>query len=183
MDIERIKIQTQNWLQSVVIGLNICPFAQKEYQLGRIAYRVIETDLIEGCLETFIDECQALDNDITIGTSLLIYPNAFQVFDDYLDFLYLAETLLNEQGYEGTYQLASFHPEYCFEGSSYYDAANYTNRSPYPMLHLIREADIEKALKNFPNPEQIPTRNIELTRKLGKIKMQALLESCFNSGP
>jgi hypothetical protein len=84
------------------------------------------------------------------------------------------------QGYEGIYQLASFHPQYCFAEADSQDAANYTNRSPYPMLHLIRERSIESALQHFPHPESIPERNIQLTRQLGLAKMQALLAACIN---
>jgi hypothetical protein len=94
----------------------------------------------------------------------------------------MAESLLTEQGYEGTYQLASFHPDYCFDGENKLDPANYTNRSPYPMLHLIRESSLEKALKSFPHPELIPQRNIKLTRKMGINKIQAIFKKIKNNG-
>jgi hypothetical protein len=95
-----------------------------------------------------------------------------------LDLVAIAEDVLIDQDYEGVYQLASFHPDYCFADSKPDDAANYTNRSPYPMLHIIREASIEKALTKYPNPEQIPERNMQLTRKLGLEKLQTLLATC-----
>lgn len=126
-------------------------------------------------------ECDRLDTDTDIETTLLIYPHAFSLFDDYLDFLELAETLMCEQGYEGIYQLASFHPDYCFEGSYINDPANYTNRSPYPMLHLIRETSLEQAINCYPDPDNIPQRNIELTRSLGLTKLQNLLAACYSS--
>ena len=109
----------------------------------------------------------------------MIYDNAFISFDDYLDFLELAEALLLEQDYEGIYQLASFHPDYCFEGAKQDDPANYTNRSPYPMLHLLRESSIELALASYPHPENIPQKNIKSLRELGLTKIQSLLAGCY----
>jgi len=178
---QRYLAATRAWLSSVVIGLNLCPFAQRELERGSIAFRVIHETAIEDCLRQLIDECDRLDSDSDIETSLLIYSQAFTDFDDYLDFLELAQALLYEQAYEGVYQLASFYPDYCFDGVEADDAANYTNRSPYPMLHLLRESSIERAVTSYPSPEQIPERNVELTRKLGVGKMQALLSACFQA--
>jgi len=129
-----------------------------------------------------MQECARLDSESDIETTLLIYANAFKVFDDYLDFLALAEELLIDQGYEGIYQLASFHPNYCFDGASLDDPANYTNRSPYPMLHLLRETSIERAVSSYPDVENIPQRNIALTRQLGLDKVKTLLAACYSSG-
>ncbi|NOR68587.1 MAG: DUF1415 family protein [Methylomarinum sp.] len=173
--------QTETWLTSFIIKHNICPFARREHERGSIRYSVVESTSTEQCLEAFFAECQRLDRQSEIETTLIIYPNNFNLFEDYLDFLSLAESLLIEQDYEGTYQLASFHPLYCFEGENTMDPANYTNRSPYPMLHLIREASLEQALKSYPNPEQIPERNIELTRKMGLKKVQAILSHAITS--
>jgi hypothetical protein len=108
---------------------------------------------MEACLASFVNEMQRLDNDPTIETSFLIFSNAFQQFDDYLDLVSLAEKLLERKGYEGTYQLASFHPLYLFANSDENDPANYTNRSIYPMLHLLREESIDKALANYKDPD------------------------------
>jgi len=178
---EDIIKQTEAWLTSFIINYNICPFAKREHDRASIRYSVIESDELEQCLESIFIECQLLDTKAEIETSLLIFPTALEHFDDYLDFLALAESLLLGQGYEGIYQLASFHPDYCFDGENIDDPANYTNRSPYPMLHLIREASLERALNSFPNPEKIPERNIILTRQLGLEKLQAILEKCHNS--
>lgn len=173
---------TAAWLTSVIVGYSICPFAGRELERGTIAYSVSHDTAIEACALRLIDECRRLDNDASIETVLLIYSAAFKDFGDYLDFLALAEDLLIDQGYEGVYQLASFHPDYRFADASPDDAANYTNRSPYPMLHLLRESSIGQAVANYPNPEQIPQRNIDLTRKLGIAKMQALLAACYHAG-
>jgi hypothetical protein len=176
-----IKAATLTWLETVIIEYSICPFAKRELERDSIHFSVNHDKDMEKCLLHLIDECQRLDKQPDIETALLIYADTFKSFDDYLDFLEIAESLLNEQGYEGTYQLASFHPDYCFQGSDRDDAANYTNRSPYPMLHLLREASIEQAVSKYPNPENIPQRNIELTRKLGLTKMQALLSACYRT--
>ncbi len=173
-----IKQQTEAWLKNVIIHYNICPFARAVVEKNAVHYCIDEAVITEENLQTLIEEAVRLDNDDEIETSLLIYANAFSEFDDFLDYLELANQLLSLQDYDGVYQLASFHPRYCFEGADETDAANYTNRSPYPMLHLIREASIEKALKFYPNPERIPERNIKLTRELGLEKMQALLAAC-----
>jgi len=176
---QQVTEATQAWLKDIIIGYSICPFAKQVWDRGSIRFSIQHDSQIEICLERLIAECERLDTEPAIETSLLVYAQAFPAFDDYLDFLALAESLLLEQGYEGVYQLASFHPDYCFEGAEQDDAANYTNRSPYPMLHLLREASLEKAIASYPDPENIPQRNIDLTRKLGRVKMQALLAACY----
>ena len=172
--------QTQTWLETVIIAYNICPFASKVHQQKRIHYNVSKHSTVERALQQLMDECIRLDNDPDIATTLLIFPGTLLKFTDYLDFLGFASELLSRQGYDGIYQLASFHPNYCFADSEVDDPANYTNRSPYPMLHLIREDDIEQALSTYSNPEGIPERNISLTRNLGLAKMQQLLADCLN---
>ncbi len=178
-----VKSATQTWLKSIIIEYGICPFARREQERGSIYFNVNRDIETEQCLLHLIDECERLDKEPDIETTLLIYAEGFAEFDDYLDFVEIAESLLIEQGYEGTYQLASFHPDYCFQGSDQDDASNYTNRSPYPMLHLLRESSIEQAVANYPDPENIPQHNIELTRKLGLAKMQALLAACYPTNP
>jgi len=171
---------TKKWLSTVVIAHNLCPFAKREYDNDRIHYAVIEAQGLEEQLEQLILECAALDNDSNRETSLLIFPITLAGFDDYLDVLELANRLLKEQGYEGIYQLASFHPNYRFEGAEPDDPTNYTNRPPYPMFHILREASVEAALKTYPNPEKVPLRNIKLMQGLGLKSMQKLLSDCYN---
>jgi len=171
--------QTQQWLADFVIAYNICPFAKREFVSNRIAYEVIQTTELEAQLHALIDACRVLDTEKNTETSLVIYPRGLDDFDDYLDFLEIANALLHKQGYEGIYQLASFHPDYCFAEVPAEDASHYTNRSPYPMLHIIREASLEKALENYPDPENIPLRNIDKTRELGVHKLQQLLAHCI----
>ncbi|MEY4210697.1 MAG: hypothetical protein RLZ92_1078 [Pseudomonadota bacterium] len=172
---------SQAWLNNFVIDYNICPFARREQEKNSIRYLVLEGDDTEQHLEALIVEAEHLDNHPTSETSLLIFSDGYQDFDDFLDLIAIADDLMIEQGYDGVYQLASFHPDYCFADSQPDDAANYTNRSPYPMLHIIREESIEKALAKYPNPEQIPERNIQLTHKLGLEKLQTLLANCHTS--
>ncbi len=174
----QIKQQTQAWLKSVIIHYNICPFARQVVEKNGVHYCIDRSVMMPENLQTLIAEAVRLDQHDDIETTLLIYPENFADFDEFLDYLDLANQLLVWQGYEGVYQLASFHPHYCFSGADESDAANYTNRSPYPMLHLIREASLEKVLQSFPNPESIPERNIQLTRDLGLVKMQTLLAAC-----
>lgn len=169
--------KTINWLTSFIINYNICPFAKREHEKNSIHYVVVEPTLIHHCLEVIFTECQRLDNQLDIETTLIIFPTQFMQFDDYLDFVAMAESLLIDQHYQGVYQLASFHPDYYFEGEKINDPANYTNRSPYPMLHLIRESSLEKALKSYSHPELIPERNIQLLRKMGLDKIQSTLKN------
>jgi hypothetical protein len=170
--------QTECWLESIVVGLDFCPFARRELDRDSIHYCVVRILNIQPCLESLILECERLDRDQNIATSLLIFPESFTEFDDFLDFLAIANGLLEAQRYQGIYQLASFHPEYCFEGAANNDPANYTNRSPYPMLHLLREDRLEIAIKQHPHPEQIPEKNIQRANSLGETALKVMLENC-----
>jgi len=144
-----------------------------------IRFKLVESQTIESCLEALILACENLDENPNTETTLLIIPNGFAGFEDYLDLVDIAERLLEARRYEGTYQLASFHPHYCFAGSSPDDPANYTNRSPYPMLHLLREATIEELTKNIDQAESIPNNNIERARSIGLGVLEKQLEDCF----
>jgi hypothetical protein len=176
---EHIINQTKKWITDVVIGCNFCPFAAREIKLNTVFYKTEHSNKTDECLYTFINECVRLDEDENIETSFIIFPDAFKKFDDYLDLVSLAEKLLKKQKYEGIYQVASFHPGYKFANSPINDAANYTNRSPYPMLHLLREERIELALANYPNPEKIPERNINFAREKGIEYMKMLRDACL----
>lgn len=181
-DDQRYITQTQNWVRSVIIGHNYCPFAKREVENETVRYQLMHGQTLNQALQAIISECVYLDTNKGTETTLLIYPDGLEQFSSFLDFLTLAEEHLHAQGYEGIYQLASFHPHYCFQGAVETDPANYTNRSPYPMLHLIREASIEKALQHHPDPEAIPERNIEFARAQGLETMQQLLNQCFETG-
>ena len=177
MTAEQIIERTKKWIIDVVIGCNFCPFAANVVKQKTIYYKVEESTEMDVCLDSFVLEMKRLDNDATIETSFLIFPNAFQKFDDYLDLLSVAEDRLKRNGYEGVYQVASFHPLYLFANSDENDPANYTNRSIYPMLHLLREESIDKALENYISPESIPVRNINFAREKGLAYMKMLRDA------
>lgn len=172
--------QTKAWIQKVVVGCNFCPFAAKTLKQHHVHYQVEASMNKTVCLETFLKEIARLDKEPDIETSFLIFSNAFKQFDDYLDMASIAEHLLKEKGYEGVYQLASFHPMYRFASSVKNDAADYTNRSIYPMLHLLRESSIDKAIAHYENPEKIPERNVDFARKKGLTFMKLLRDSCID---
>jgi hypothetical protein len=178
---QQIIDQTTTWIRKVVIGCNFCPFAARSLQQHRVHYQVEASTNTDLCLDSLLKELVRLDEELDIETSFLIFSNAFQQFDDYLDMVSLAEDLLEEKGYEGIYQLASFHPMYRFASSAKNDAADYTNRSIYPMLHLLRESSIDKAVAQYENPEKIPQRNVDFARKKGSIFMKLLRDSCITS--
>jgi hypothetical protein len=175
--------ETRNWITQVVIGCQFCPFAAREMIKGGIRFQVEEAFRAEDCLRAFRQECNRLDEDESIETILLIFPGAFASFDDYWGLVSMAEKMLRKTGHEGVYQVASFHPLYRFAQTQPGDAANYTNRSPYPMLHLLREKSIWQALQQYPDPHKIPERNIRFTREKGAEYMKRLLEECFIPPP
>lgn len=167
--------QTQHWVQTVVVGLNFCPFARREIESQRVRYSVIDSTKRKDVLEQFLDECYFLDEHPEIATTLLILPQGFSDFSTYLDMLEMAESLLAMEGYEGIYQVASFHPDYCFADAELDDPANYTNRSPYPILHLLREESLELAIDSHPNADDIPKANMVKARELGLAHLRDLL--------
>lgn len=176
---ERIIEQTTNWIKSVVIDCNFCPFAAKAVLKNSIRYIVIQEGAINVSLIELKKELYQLETDLETETSFIIFSNNFKDFDDYLDLINKAERLISKENYEGVFQIASFHPDYCFEGSDENDPANYTNRSIYPMLHILREESLTKALNLYPNPEAIPQHNIAFARQKGLQYMQLLRSACM----
>lgn len=180
MDInEQVIDRTKKWIDEVVIGCNFCPFAAQVVKQQKVFYKVETATSAAICLESFLTELTRLDEDDSIETSFLILPNAVPAFSDYLDLVSVAEELMKQKGYNGIYQLASFHPLYCFADSTVEDAADYTNRSVYPMLHLLRESSIDKALEHYSKPEDIPPQNINFARAKGIVYMKMLRDSCL----
>jgi hypothetical protein len=172
--------QTKKWINDVVIGCNFCPFAAKVVKQQTVFYQVENSGDPAICLETFFTEIERLDEDEDIETSFLIFPESFPLFEDFLDLVSAAENLLIESDYEGIYQVASFHPDYQFAGTPLEDAANYTNRSIFPMLHLLRESSVDKALEHYTDPEGIPDRNIDFAREKGAVYMKMLRDACLS---
>lgn len=178
---QQIIQHTKNWIDEIVIGLDLCPFAAKVVLDGVIDYTVVDSEDSEQHLHALADCFTRLDQTPSIETSLLIFPNAYLQFDDYLDLLTLANLLLEDLMYAGTYQVASFHPHYRFNGTTEDDASNFSNRSPYPMLHILREASVEKAIEHYDNIDDVPEINIQKLKKIGFEKMQNALESILKS--
>ncbi|MEO7524168.1 MAG: DUF1415 domain-containing protein [Ferruginibacter sp.] len=174
-DDEIIIEQTKNWINTVVVGCGFCPFAAKEMKRGSVHYVVLQNATKSSALEAVVRSMQLLDTKENIETSLLIIPEGFSSFNAYLELTDMAETLLAKEKYEGIYQVASFHPQYLFAGSKADDAANYTNRSPYPMLHFLREESVSKAIDSYPNINEVPYRNIRFANEKGIDYMKNLL--------
>ena len=175
---EVVIAQTKKWITEVVVKCGFCPFAANEVKRGSIHYTVVRAGAKQK-LSFLTSAFKELDTDRSIETTLLIFPVSLKDFHAYLQLLSRAETLLEKSGYEGIYQLASFHPQYLFEDAPEDDAANYTNRSPYPMLHLLREASLTHAIDGHSDIDGIPQRNVRFARRKGLAQMKLLREACF----
>jgi hypothetical protein len=170
---------TRRWLERAVIGLNLCPFAKAVHVKGQIRYAVTATESADGLLAELGHELEVLaqaDPDVC-DTTLLIHPRAMTGFLDFHFFLQEAGAALRRLGLEGTLQIASFHPAYVFAGAAEDDIGNYTNRSPHPTLHLLREASIDRAVAAFPDAAAIYDRNIATLQRLGHAGWRALWTS------
>jgi len=177
---EQVNAATRHWVETIVIDLNLCPFAKRELVRDRIRFVCSEAEDEEGLLLELQAELQLLQDDDSIETTLLSHPGTLTDFDQYNQFLDLVDALLSEMRLTGELQVASFHPDYQFEGTEPDEVSNTTNRSPFPMLHLIREASLGEAVENYPDPENIPARNIETVEGIGQAGMAALLQACFD---
>lgn len=166
----------QQWVAEVVVGLNFCPFAHREVEKERVVYRDSAAQSVEAALTDLADAMQELLEHEDIETTLVVLSQGFEDFDDYLDLLDYAQLTLRELNLEGVLQIASFHPDYQFADTAEDDASNYTNRAPFPVLHLLREASLAKVLARYANPEAIPERNIEVARAQGAKYFRALLQ-------
>lgn len=168
--------QIQQWLDDVVIGLNLCPFASTPNRNKQIRIHTCDANTEEALLEALQSELLLIDKTPAeeLETTLLVIPNMLANFQDYNQFLNLVDALLKEFEWEGRYQIASFHPRYCFAGAAPDAAENLTNRSPYPILHIIREDSLEAVLQHYSAPEKIPERNIQRVESLSKEEIRQL---------
>jgi hypothetical protein len=167
---ESVIAATEKWLETAVIGLNLCPFAKAVHVKGQIRYVVSAADTPEALLEDLMNELRTLrdaDPD-KIDTTLLIHPHVLNDFLDFNDFLDAVDIALAEPEFNDEFQVASLHPHYQFAGTAPDDIENYTNRSPYPTLHLLREASVDRAVAAFPDADKIADNNVETLKKLGK---------------
>lgn len=170
---------TRTWLEKAVIGLNLCPFATAVYLNNQVRFVVSKALHLDGFLEDLdreLDFLAAVDPN-QVETTLLIHPTLLGDFLDFNDFLQIAEAAVTEHQLEGVIQIASFHPQFQFADTAPDDMQNYTNRAPYPTLHLLREASIDKAVAAFPQAETIYQRNIAMLEKLGIAGWRALWET------
>lgn len=176
MDEAEVIAAMREWIDKAVIGLNLCPFAKAVYVKNQVRFVVSTARHLDGLLEDLdreLDFLAATDPD-EIDTTLLTHPTLLPDFLDFNDFMQLAEAAVDEHGLDGVIQIASFHPNFQFEGTAPDDLGNYTNRAPFPTLHLLREASIARAVAAFPEAETIYQRNIETLQKLGLAGWQAL---------
>ena len=166
----------------MVIGLNLCPFARREWISNRVRLSVSIAKTEADLLIDLEEEISLLRSDSSLETTLLIHPWVLQEFADYNEFLSKTEILLDHRGWLGRYQIVSFHPQYQFEGTNPDDVENATNQSPYPILHVLKESSVTRAVASHTDVLSIPEANIQLLRKMGKNSVSALLASCFETG-
>ncbi|MDB9906072.1 DUF1415 domain-containing protein [Oceanospirillaceae bacterium] len=167
---------TRRWLDQMVVGLNLCPFSHSVLAQDQVFYSICDANTDAQLKQFFVHELQRLlgadENDI--ATSLLMFPQGLTVFDDYLDLLDWFQQLLEQAKLTEHVQLASFHPQYQFEGVAADDLSHFTNRSPYPTIHLLRQAQMTKALAHVVDPKQIYEDNIKTLNKLGRQQVESL---------
>ena len=175
-EIETVRQDTQDWLEKAVIGLNLCPFAKSVHVNQRLRYVVTDAQTPEDLLKLLAKELLFLNraDPDEIETTLVIHPKVLQDFLDFNDFLGAADALVADLELDGEFQIANFHPDYQFDGTGTTDISNYSNRSPYPTLHLLREASIERAVDTMPDTDAIYENNMATLEKLGLKGWKAL---------
>jgi hypothetical protein len=180
LDRERISKATLDWIQSFIIEYTICPFAKGPVNKKTLRIAVSASTKQADALNDLVAEMQLLDEHPKVETSLLVFGQAFADFFSFVDFIQDAEELIQQLDYEGIYQIATFHPLYFFADTDTHDVIHYLHRSPYPMVHLLREDQLEKAIEAFGDTSQITTRNTVTLQQLGVDKMKQLLLAIKN---
>ncbi|MDB6063765.1 MAG: hypothetical protein JWM78_3868 [Verrucomicrobiaceae bacterium] len=160
---------TRRWIEQFVIAENLCPFAAPVLRQNQLCIAVNEAHDDRELALSVLDELELMQRapEAELATSVLVFPHTLQDFERYLDFVALAEELLEACELDGIVQIASFHPQYCFADAAVDDVSNFTNRAPFPMLHFLRESALTRVLDNYPEPEAIPQRNIDHLQALG----------------
>ena len=173
---QRVEQEIRQWLQQVVVGLNLCPFAARPLEHDAIRIQVSQCSDEASLLQTLFDEIRLLQETPTreLETTLLVLTDVLQDFNEFNQFLDLSDQLLLDRNWQDEFQIATFHPQYCFQDTAPDAAENLTNRSPYPVLHLLRQASLTKALESYPEPEAIPQRNIERMQALSVQEIRRL---------
>jgi len=171
---------TQKWIDEVVVGLGFCPFASASIKAGGLRLELCATTEVEDLCRLLVDELVFLQSQKgeTYDSTLLVHPNLLSDFAVFNEFLGMCEDILAGLSLEGVFQIASFHPRYCFADADENDVGNYTNRSPYPMLHILREASVTLAIADYTDPAGIPEKNLQKLAALSVTEMQAMLQGC-----
>lgn len=169
---------TREWIETFVLGLNLCPFARHPYRNDKIRYVVFEGQDVVLLGELLVKELKILEetSPSVLETTLIIIRDCLTDFNEYLALFYASEELLEQIDYDGMFQLASFHPNYQFEDTEPTDAENYTNRSPYPIYHILREDSITRSIEAFPEVGDIPERNQDTMNKIGLLTLKKMLD-------
>ena len=177
VSIEEVELATRRWLENLVIGLNLCPFAKSVYVKNQVRI-VVYAGLLEDLLAFLQQELLLLQNTPAeqLDTTLVVLPELLQDYYQFNDFLNFTDDLLVQLGLDGEMQIADFHPDYQFAGTAPDDMSNYTNITPYPTLHLLRESSIDRAVEQYPDAEAIFSRNIERMQQLGYQAWQELMQ-------
>jgi hypothetical protein len=180
-----VEAQMREWIARFVVGMNLCPFARQPVEGGQVKILVSDARDNEALLEELQRQLLWLDAQPSLATetTLIVITEMLGDFLDYNDFLDLADALLENLGWAGRFQFASFHPDYQFAGTGPGDAENYTNRAPWPTLQLLREDSLETVLGSYPDPDQIPERNIDAMNQLGSAALADLLQECRAAKP
>ena len=183
MNLEAYIDSTKKWISSVVIALKLCPFAGKVFNENGIRYVVSSADSPETLADDLMGELGKMleTNSVELETTVVIHPFVLTDFFDYLEFTEIFQEIMESQQVDETIQIASFHPDYQFAGTEPEDVENYTNRSPFPMLHLLREESVTSALKEYSASEEIPDRNIATMNRLGIHEVKELRNACFKN--
>jgi len=179
-DTTTIEALTLDWVQRVVIGLNLCPFAKAAVKSDHLQLVTETSSDVAAVLDSLAKQFDAVSGASEQATVLFVLPNGFEQFDDYLDLVDLGNALIADLDFEGVLQMATFHPHYQFDESDFDDAANYTNRSPYPMLHLLQEVAVEQAVDAHPDTDSIPQRNIDLLRAMTAPELNSLISGEYH---
>ena len=177
----RVERHIKTWLQEFVVDLNLCPFAPPLLGASNLRIVVCDKSVTASMQKAFLLELDVLQSspEREVATSLLAFPNALHEFHDYLRFLEDAQDLLLKSGLEGVVQLASFHPQYLFAGEASNAASHYSNRAPYPLIHLLREDMLSRVLADFADSEKIPERNIEMLDGIGVDELERRWQAIF----
>lgn len=173
---------TKRWIKSVVLDLNLCPFAHKVFEESQINYVLFEGNDLSKLTNVLWKELSVLafDEEVNYTTSFIILKDLGGDFFDYLDIVEYANDILNDSEASDLIQIAEFHPDYMFQGTQPNDVENYTNRAPFPMLHLLKEKEVSNALKNYTNPEKIPSQNIQKMNNLGWEGIHQILKKIYD---